>query len=140
MISGIVMIFVALWIYQSAMRAKTGNVMMWVAGGALAFFIMVFLLQYININILESFRASEGGSAYEAVNGADRKNQGDFTGFAGVLKSLYEELSPSIVSFVCIAFLRLKFITKESLSLANLFSDLKEMLESIKQSFKTTDR
>lgn len=139
MISGIIMIFVALWIYQSAMKAKTSNVMMWVAGGAIAFFVMVFLFQYININILESFRASEGGSAYEALQGADRKNEGDFTGFTGVLKSLYEELSPSIFSFVIIAFLRLKFITKETLSIGNLFGGLKEMFQSIKQSFKTTD-
>ena len=138
MISGIIMILIALWIYQSAMRAKTGNVMMWVAAGAVTFFVIVFLLQYININILESFRASEGGSAYETINGADRKNQGDFTGFAGALKSLYEELSPSIIGFFCIAVLRLKFITKESLSVANLFSDLKEMFISIKESFKTT--
>jgi len=139
MISGIIMIFVALWIYQSAMRAKMSNVMMWVAGGAVAFFVMVFLFQYININILESFRASEGGSAYEALQGADRKNEGDFTGFTGVLKSLYEELSPSIISFVCIAFLRLKFITKESFSVTNLFGGLKAMFQSIKQSFKTSD-
>ena len=139
MISGMVMIFVALWIYQSAMKAKMDNVMMWVAGCAVAFFIMVFLLQYININILESFRASEGGSAYEAINGADRKNQGDFTGFAGVLKSLYEELSPSIVSFVIIAFLRLKLITKESFSVANLFGGLKDMFQNIKQSFKAPE-
>jgi hypothetical protein len=133
------MILVALWIYQSAMRAKMSNVMMWVAGAAIGFFIMVFLFQYININILESFRASEGGSAYEALQGADRKNEGDFTGFTGILKSLYEELSPSIISFACIAFLRLKFITKESLSAANLFSGLKEMFLSIKQSFQTSD-
>jgi hypothetical protein len=139
MISGIIMILVALWIYQSAMKAKINNVMMWVAGGAVAFFIILFVFQYININILESFRASEGGSAYEAVQGADRKNEGDFTGFVGVLKSLYEELSPSILSFACIAFLRLKFITKESLSVGNLFSGLKEMFVSIKQSFKTSD-
>jgi hypothetical protein len=139
MISGMVMVFVAIWIYQSAMKAKADNVMMWVAGGAVAFFIMVFLIQYININILESFRASEGGSAYEAINGADRKNQGDFTGFAGILKSLYEELSPSIVSFVSIAFLRLKFITKESFSVANLFSGLKEMFQNIKHSFKAPE-
>jgi hypothetical protein len=132
------MIFVALWIYQSAMKANTNNVMMWVAGGAVAFFVMVFLVQDININILESFRSSEGGSAYEAIQGADRKNEGDFTGFGGVLKSLYEELSPSVVSFIIIAFLRLKFITKESLSAGNLFSGLKEMFISIKQSFKTS--
>ena len=60
------------------------------------------------------------------------------TGFTGALKSLYEELSPSIIGFFCIAVLRLKFITKENLSVANLFSDLKEMFISIKESFKTT--
>ena len=88
---------------------------------------------------MESFRASEGGSAYEAINGADRKNQGDFTGFAGILKSLYEEFSPSLFSFAIIAFLRLKFITKESFSVANLFGGLKEMFQNIKQSFKSPE-
>ena len=139
MISGMIMVFVAIWLYQSAMKAKVDNAIMWVAGGAVLFFFLVFLLQYININILESFRASEGGAAYEAINGADRKNQGDFTGFTGILKSLYEELSPSIVSFVVIAFLRLKFITKESFSAANLFGGLKEMFQNIKQSFKSPE-
>jgi hypothetical protein len=139
MISGIIMIFVAIWIYQSAMKAKVDNVIMWVAGGAVLFFALVFLFQDININILESFRASEGGVAYEAINGADRKNEGDFTGFSGILKSLYEEFSPSIVSFVVIAFLRLKFITKESFSVANLFGGLKEMFQNIKQSFKSPE-
>ena len=139
MISGMIMVFVAIWLYQSAMKAKVDNAIMWVAGGAILFFFLVFLLQYININILESFRASEGGKAYEAINGADRKNQGDFTGFAGILKSLYEELSPSIVSFVVIAFLRLKFITKESFSAANLFGGIKEMFQNIKQSFKSPE-
>ena len=138
MISGVIMIFVVLWIYQSAMKAKTNNVMMWVAASAVGFFTIVFLFQYINISILESFRASEGGAAYESLQGADRKNEGDFTGFAGVLKSLYEELSPSIISFFIIAFLRLKFITKEAFSLGNLFGGIKDMFKSIKQSFKTS--
>jgi hypothetical protein len=139
MISGIVMVFVAIWIYQSAMKAKLSNVMIWVAGGAALFFTLVFLLQYININILESFRASEGGASYEAIQGADRKNEGDFTGFSGILKSLYEELSPSILSFIAIAFLRLKLITKESFSVANLFSGIKDMFLNIKKSFKTAE-
>jgi hypothetical protein len=139
MIGGMVMIFVALWIYQSAMKAKTSNVIMWVAGAAVAFYVMQFLLVEINISILESFRASEGGAAYEAVDGADRKNEGDFTGFTGVLKSLYLELFPSILSFLAIAFLRLKFITKEQFSVANLFSGIKEMFQSIKQSFKSPE-
>ena len=139
MISGMVMIFVALWFYQSAMKAKLSNVLMWVAIGAVGFFALQWLLVNVNIYILESFRASEGGAGYEAIQGADRKNEGDFLGFAGILKSLYLELSPSIVGFVAIAFVRLKFITKESFSVANLFGGIKEMFQSIKQSFKSPE-
>ena len=139
MISGMVMIFVALWFYQSAMKAKSNNVIMWVAIGAVGFFVLVWLLQSVNIYILESFRASEGGGAYESIQGADRKDPGDFLGFSGALKSIYFELSPSIVGFVAIAFVRLKFITKESFSVANLFSGIKEIFVSIKQSFKSPE-
>lgn len=139
MISGMVMIFVALWFYQSAMKAKATNVMVWVAIGAVGFFALQWLLVNVNIYILESLRASEGGAGYESIQGADRKNPGDFLGFAGVLKSLYFELSPSIVGFLAIAGVRLKFITKESFSAANLFSGLKEMFVSIKQSFKSPE-
>ena len=139
MISGMVMIFVALWFYQSAIKAKASNVLMWVAIGAVGFFVLQALLVYVNIYILESFRASEGGAGYEAIQGADRKNEGDFLGFAGILKSLYLELSPSIVGFVAIAFVRLKFVTKESFSVGNLFSGLKEMFQNIKHSFKSPE-
>jgi len=140
MIGGIVMILVALWIYQSAMRAKTSNVIMWVAASAVAFYVMQFLLVDINIYILESFRAGEGGAGYEAVEGADRKNEGGFQGFGGVLESLYFELMPSIVSFLAVAFIRIKFITKEKISVANLFSGLGDMFQGIKKSFKTTEK
>ena len=139
MISGMVMIFVALWFYQSAIKAKLSNVLMWVAIGAVGFFALQWLLVNVNIYILESFRASEGGAGYEAIQGADRKNAGDFLGFAGILKSLYFELSPSIIGFVAIAFVRLKFITKESFSVANLFGGIKEMFQTIKQSFKSPE-
>jgi hypothetical protein len=133
------MIFVALWFYQSAMKAKVSNVLMWVAIGAVGFFVLQLLLVNVNIYILESFRASEGGAGYEAIQGADRKNEGDFLGFAGILKSLYLEISPSLVGFMAIAFVRLKFITKESISVANLFGGIKDIFQSIKQSFKAPE-
>ncbi len=69
MISGMVMIFVALWFYQSAMKAKVSNVLMWVAIGAVGFFVLQTLLVNVNIYILESFRASEGGAGYEVHSG-----------------------------------------------------------------------
>ena len=34
MISGMIMVFVAIWIYQTAVKAKIDNVILWVAGGS----------------------------------------------------------------------------------------------------------
>ena len=139
MISGMVMIFVALWFYQSAVKAKTGNVLMWVAIGAIGFFIIHLMLVNLYIYILEALRSSEGGANYEALQGADRKNEGDFLGVAGIFKSLYFEVGPSILGFIAIAVVRLVFVTKEAFSVANLFSGLKEMFQNIKQSFKSPE-
>jgi hypothetical protein len=138
MIGAFVMIFVALWIYQSAMQAKLSNVIIWVAAGVAAFFVFQYLLIEVNVYLLESTRSSEGGENYEMLNGGDRKNEGGFQGFGGILESLYFELMPQVVAFIGIAFLRLKFITKESFSIPNLFSGLKELFQGIKQSFKAS--
>ncbi len=138
MIGGIFMIFVAIWIYQSAARAKVSNMLFWVAGAAVTFFIVQFLLVEFDITVLESLRSSEGGEGYEDNNGADRKNEGDFQGFGGVLESLIFELMPQIVGFLVVAVLRNRFMLKETLNVTNLFSGLKEMFVGIKNSFKTT--
>ncbi|MDP3590209.1 MAG: hypothetical protein Q8R54_06675 [Methylobacter sp.] len=140
MIGVIVMIFVALWIYQSAMRAKTSNVMMWVAIGAVVFFVVQLGFIDVNLYIMEAIKGSEGGSDYERdlTSIGDRKNEGGFQGFGGVLLSVYMELMPQIVGFLAAALVRIKFITKEPITVGNLFSDLKEMFVSIKQSFKTS--
>jgi len=140
MIGGIVMIFVALWIYQSAMRANASNVMMWVAIGAVAFFVVQLGFIDINLYIMEAIRGGEGGSDYERdlISVGDRKNEGGFQGFGGVLLSVYLELMPSIVGFLAAALIRVKFITKEPITAGNLFGGLKDMFQSIKQSFKSS--
>ena len=140
MIGGIVMIFVALWIYQSAMRAKTSNVIMWVAIAAVAFFVVQLGFIDVNLYIMEAIKGSEGGSDYERdlTTIGDRKNEGGFQGFGGVLLSVYLELMPQIVGFLAVALIRIKFITKEAITIGNLFSGLKEMILSIKESFKTS--
>ncbi len=140
MIGGIFMIFVAIWIYQSAIRAKVNNMFYWVAGSAAVFFVVQFLLVEFDITLLESLRSSEGGENYEALNGADRKNEGDFQGFGGVLESLFFELFPQIAGFVAIAVLRNRFMLKEPLNITNLFSGIKEMFSSIANSFKASAR
>ncbi len=138
MIGGIFMIFVAIWVYQSAARAKVNNLFYWVAGTAVLFFVVQFLLVEFDITLLESLRSSEGGANYESVNGADRKNEGDFQGFGGVLESLIFELLPQIAGFLAVAVVRNRFMLKEPLNVTNLFSGLKEMFSSIKGSFKAS--
>lgn len=138
MIGGIFMIFVAVWVYQSAARAKVSNMFYWVAGSVVLFFVVQFLLVDFDIYLLESSRSNEGGAVYEAVNGADRKNEGDFQGFGGVLESLFFELMPQISGFLAVALIRNRFMLKEPLSVTNFFSGLKEMFSSIKNSFKAS--
>ena len=138
MIGGIFMIFVAIWVYQSAVRAKVGNLLFWVAGCAVTFFVVQLLLVEFDIYLLEALRSNEGGASYEAINGADRKNEGDFQGFGGVLESLFFELMPQISGFLAVAFIRNRFMLKEPLNVTNLFSGLKELFVGIKDSFKAT--
>ncbi|MDO9169648.1 MAG: hypothetical protein Q7U18_11275 [Methylobacter sp.] len=140
MIGGILMILVALWIYQSAMRAKADNVIMWVAISAVVFFVVQLAFIDINLYILESIKSSQGGGDYERdlTTIGDRKNEGGFQGFGGILLSVYMELMPQIVGVLAVALIRIKFITKEAFTLGNLFGDIKEMFQGIKQSFKTS--
>ncbi|NOT10897.1 MAG: hypothetical protein HOP23_03525 [Methylococcaceae bacterium] len=138
MIGGIIMIFVALWIYQSAMKAKVDNVLMWVGIGVVAFFIVQTLLVQANVFILEAVRGGGADANYERdlTSIGDRKNAGGFQGIGGYLLSLFFELVPPFAGFLAAAIVRLKFITKESFSVGNLFSGIKEMFVSIKDSFK----
>ena len=138
MIGGMFMIFVAIWIYQSAARAKEQNMFYWVVGSIVTFFAVQFLLVEFDIYLLEALRSSEGGAVYEGENGADRKNEGDFQGFGGVLESLFFELMPQITGFLAVAILRNRFMLKEPLTVTNLFSGIKELFIGIKNSFKTT--
>lgn len=142
MIGGIVMIIAALWVYQSAMRAKVNNVLMWVGICAVAFFIVQMLLVQFNIYILEAIRGSESSSGYERelLTIGDRKNEGGFQGVGGILLSVFFELMPPIAGFLAVAVIRNKFVLKEQFNLANLFSGIKEMFQGIKQSFKTTEK
>ncbi len=140
MIGGIIMILVALWVYQSAMRAKVDNVIIWVAIGAVTFFVVQLVFIDINLYIMEAIKGGQGGADYERdlTTIGDRKNEGGFQGFGGILLSIYMELMPQIVGVLAVALVRLKFITKEAFTLGNLFGDIKEMFLGIKQSFKSS--
>lgn len=142
MIGGIVMIIAALWVYQSAMKAKVNNVLMWVVICSVAFFVVQLLLVQFNVYILESIKGGGPGAGYERdlLSIGDRKNEGGFQGAGGVLLSIFFELMPPIAGFLTVAVIRNKLVLKEKFNLANLFSGIKEMFQGIKQSFKITEK
>lgn len=168
MIGAVVMIFVAIWIYRTALKDK----IMWAAAAAAIFFVTQFALIEVNVSVFDldgskteskvmkgaadeacindDTKAVKAGdkdgdmgqfkeSHCSAVHGEDRQDEERYQGFSGVLKSLFFELSPQILGFLLIAFLRLKIITKEQLSTATLFGGLKEMFVGIKDSFKSPE-
>ena len=140
MIGGIVMILVVLWVYHSAVQAKAEKVLFWVAICAVVFIAVQFLAVQMNIYLLESLKG-DIGSDYERsiVSIGDRKNQSGFQGFFGALLSIFLELMPPLLGVLAVAFVRTKFILKQDLKLANLFSGMKETFSAIKESFKTSD-
>jgi hypothetical protein len=181
MIGGILSILIAVWIYQSAVKAKIANITMWWAGAAIVFLITQFVLIGINVSMFDldgtktesktmlstadetckkieadkqktsSKKDDKDGdmgqfkdSSCSNVHGEDRQDKERFSGFSGAIKSLYFELSPYILSFLLIAFLRVKFITKEAIAVDTLLGGLSEMFQgiyqNIAQSFKSSSK
>ena len=130
MIGAIAMILATIWVYQSGLKAKTNNIFMWAGGCAAIFLASQVLLIDANIFFLELFRGGEGDANYERdiTSVGDRKNEGGFQSGGGIMLSLFMELMPPIVGFLIVAVIRLKFVTKESFTLGNLFSGINEMV------------
>ncbi|WAR44994.1 hypothetical protein [Methylomonas rapida] len=131
------MILTVIWVYQSLMRAKKGNVLMWVAGCAIVYLVIQVLFYNVNIMIIDALEGKDVGGEYdrELTSVGDRKTQ---EGAGGWFMPVIFELLPPIAGFLAVAFIRTQFILKEALTPANLFSGVKEMFESIKNSFKTS--
>ncbi len=130
MIGAMVMIFAAIWIYQSAMKAGISNVIVWVGGCMAVFLASQVLLIDANVYFLELFRGGEGDANYERdlASIGDRKNEGGFQSGGGVLVSLFMELMPPIVGLTIIGLIRLKFIVKERIALTTLFGGIREIV------------
>lgn len=125
MISGIIMVFVVMWVYQTTVREKTENMLYWVAGAGAVFVAVVFLFTMLDFS--------------ELVDAGNKRNAGEAAeGFKAFLFSLYFEFFPAIAAFLVVAVLRVKFILKASFTPSNLFSGIAEMFSSIGSSFKTT--
>lgn len=137
MIGGIVMVLASIWVYQTLMQAKKPNVLMWVAACAVAFFAVEFIAQIFCIEIIDALGGKDIGGQYDPslTDVGDRKTQ---EGAGGWFMPIVCELLPSIAGVLAVALIRTLLILKEALTPANLFSGIKEMFVSIKNSFKTS--
>lgn len=137
MIGGIVMILTVIWVYQSLMRAKKDKVLFWVSICAVVFLVVQVMFYNINIMIIDGLDGKDVGGEYDRdlTSVGDRKTQ---EGAGGWFMPVLFELLPPIAGFLSVSVIRSLFIMKEALTPANLFSGVKEMFESIKNSFKTS--
>jgi hypothetical protein len=137
MIGGIVMILTVIWVYQSLMRAKKDKVLLWVSICAVVFLVVQVLFYNINIMIIDGLDGKDVGGEYDRdlTSVGDRKTQ---EGAGGWFMPVLFELLPPMAGFLSVSVIRSLFIMKEALTPANLFSGVKEMFESIKNSFKTS--
>ena len=141
MIGGIVGLLALIWVYQTTTKANVTNGVIWVMICAGAYLASQFVLIGAANYIIESMRASEGGEGYERdiTSIGDRKNLGGFQGGKGTFMSVFFELFPPAAGFLLVAFIRTKFVLKESLTKTNLFSGIVDMFKSIKDSFKNPE-
>lgn len=137
MIGGVIMILTAIWVYQTLIKAKTGNVLLWVAGCAIVFLVIQVLFYNVNIMIIDGLDGKDVGGEYDRdlTSVGDRKTQ---EGAGGWFMPVFFELLPPIAGVMAVALIRTQFILKEALTPANLFSGIKELFISIKDSFKTS--
>lgn len=152
MIGGFIIILVAMWMYQSAIKAEKSNTLLWVAAGSIAFFIVQMLLVKMNIIVMDMIRESDG--AIDATNRSlvsigDRAGRDDDSGsLFGIIFSIYLELFPPFMGIVAAGLVRIFFIldekpTKDTLvpyMKTNLFGGFVPMLVSIKDSFKAASQ
>lgn len=129
MIGAMVMIFVAIWIYQSAIRNNTGNAVMWACIAAGVFMASQLFLVEFQVYLLEVFRENKGGESYERdlTSIGDRKNEGGFQSGGGVFLSLVLEFMPPLVGFLLAAVIRAVFMLKQGITVNTLFGGIIEM-------------
>ncbi len=137
MIGGIIMILTAIWVYQTLIKAKSGNVLLWVAGCAIVFLVIQVMFYNINIMIIDGLDGKDVGGEYDRdlTSVGDRKTQ---EGAGGWFMPVFFELLPPLAGMLTVAVIRTQFILKQALTPANLFSGIKDMFVSIKNSFKTS--
>ncbi|NOR69174.1 MAG: hypothetical protein GQ532_05680 [Methylomarinum sp.] len=138
---GIIAIFIAIWIYRTALENKTGHALYWVAGSFVVYLVMQFVMIQFNLMIIEMFD-TDISSEYDSAGGLNARDNSDSAGIqagtGGTVVGIIFELLPWIVPFFVVAIIRQLIMLKQAFNFMGLFDGLKEMFISIKNSFKTT--
>jgi flagellar biosynthesis protein FlhB len=137
---GIIAIFIAIWIYRTGVENKTGKVFYWVVGSFVVFLAGSLFATYFNGMIIEMFD-TDISSEYDnagGLNAIDDSSSGIQSGAGGTMIGIIFELLTWVIPFFVIAVLRQLVMLKQSFNFMGLFSGIKEMFVSIKNSFKTS--
>ncbi len=139
---GLIAIFIAIWVYRTAIENKTGNAFYWVAGSFVVYLVVQFFVINLNGMIIEMFD-TDIGSEYDDAGGLNSRDNSDSAGLqagaGGSLIGIAFELFAWILPFFVVAIIRQLYMLKQSFNFMGLFSGLKEMFIGIKNSFKTTE-
>lgn len=140
---GIISILIAIWIYRTAVEAKTGNTFYWVVGSVVAYLLVQTIMIYFNAMIIE-IADGDVSDAYDSAGGLNSRDNSDTAGLqsgtGGTFIGIIFELLPFIVPFFVVAVLRLVLMLKQPFSIGGLFGGIKEMFVAIGDSFRTSDQ
>jgi len=138
---GLIAIFIAIWVFRTAVQAKIDNKLLWVAGSFVVFLAIQVSMIYFNAMIIETFD-SDISATYDSAGGLNARDNSDTAGLqsgtGGSIIGILFELLTWTVPFLTIAAIRLVVMLKQPFNVKELFSGTKETLLSIKDSFKTT--
>ncbi len=141
MFGGLISILIAIWIYRTAIEAKTGNTLYWVAGSVIVFLSVQLIMTYFNAMIVDSYDRDLSVD-YDTAGGLNLRDHSDTAGLqsgsGGTLIGIIFEILPLIVPFFVIAVIRQLLMLKQSFSFFGLFGGIKDMFVGIKNSFKNT--
>lgn len=141
-IGGLIAILIAVWVYRTAIEAKTGHALFWVAGSFVLFLGIQVAMIYFNIMIIETFD-QDSYDEYDSAGGLNARDNSDTAGLqsgpGGTVIGILFEFLPFIVPFFVVAVVRQMLMLKQSFSFKGLFDGFKETLISIKNSFKTSE-
>ncbi|MGR8934600.1 MAG: hypothetical protein ACU837_09465 [Gammaproteobacteria bacterium] len=131
MIGGLVTILVAIWFFRSAVEFQKPNAMLWAAIGAVLFFTVQYALVWMNVFYIDMGMNETTSMDRSLTDVGDRVTSKGSSSFLKVLANVYYELFPIILGFLAAAAFRILVITKQKITVQNLFSGLKEIFPKI---------